>query len=484
MTDRESPPPQSLEAEMGALGSMMLDDIVRAEILENITAIDFYTPAHCIIFSAIAKLHNDGKPVDFVLVRDELKKRGKIDEVGGVVYLVQLGESTPSAANGVYYARILKEKTAKRATITEIDVLSRAAWSNEPLDGQLPRTIEALSDILDNQSTEPTTICAANVKIEPVQWLWQDRYAIGKVNLLAGDPGVGKSYLSLAIAAHVSVGRNWPTGEYVMAADVMILSLEDTIEDTIVPRLMAQKADLDRIHLIQSEVIYKKKGRPFNLVGDHLTLRRELAKFPETRLLIVDTIGAAMGHGENNKYTDVQQVMAPLKALAHEFNVCVIAITHMNKGSGTNAAYRVHGSVANVAAPRAVWLVLKDPNDPTGERRLMMLEKTNLAPDKNIGQAFRIGANGVVEMESEPVSGTASEILVQTADLQKPGIRSDEIAFLREELKGGQLLQSEVKKLAEEAGLEWWKVQKAMGPAGVESNQDGWHGPFYWSLTK
>jgi len=123
-------PPQSLEAEMGLLGSMALDRDVIGEVLQEVRGEHFYRPDHRLIFEVLLSLYEANKPVDLVLLRDELKRRGQLEQVGGVDYLVRLVESVPSAANGVYYARIVRDKGILRDLIRVTGELCNKAFED------------------------------------------------------------------------------------------------------------------------------------------------------------------------------------------------------------------------------------------------------------------------------------------------------------------------------------------------------------------
>ena len=169
-----------------------------------------------------------------------------------------------------------------------------------------------------------------------------------------GDPGLGKSVLSLDLAARVSTGAPWPhAAGRSDIGDVLILSAEDDPADTIVPRLMAVGADLNRIFILKGV----KKGdqvQYFSLAEDLLAL--EAALTSQTRLIIIDPISAYLGETDSHVNTSVRSVLAPLAELASKTGAAVLAISHLNKGQGA-AIYRVQGSIAFTAAARAVWAV-------------------------------------------------------------------------------------------------------------------------------
>lgn len=139
---------------------------------------------------------------------------------------------------------------------------------------------------------------ASDVKSENVQWLWPNRIPLGKLTIVAGDPGVGKSFLTLDIASRVSRGRSWPDGSCatVTPASVLLISAEDDAADTIVPRLEAAAADLGNIHIFDKLYYYAPEQDlditiPFSL-DSHLPQLRKLISKSYPKLVVIDPISA------------------------------------------------------------------------------------------------------------------------------------------------------------------------------------------------
>lgn len=260
----------------------------------------------------------------------------------------------------------------------------------------------------------------SDVVSRPVEWLWPGRFAIGKLTLIAGDPGLGKSFVTLDIAARISTGTPWPDrrAEPIPSGDVILLSAEDDLEDTIRPRLDAAGADPSRIVAIQGINFYDEEAdrttlKSFNLEVDLPALQSALEKTINPRAVVIDPITAFCGHADSHKNADIRGLLAPLSNLAAKYRVAVIAVTHLNKSGGVNALYRAMGSLAFVAAARAVWLVTKDAESPA--RRLMLAMKNNLGPDGS-GLAYSLmqtqpDGPAVVAWEPDPVTITANEAL-------------------------------------------------------------------------
>jgi len=227
---------------------------------------------------------------------------------------------------------------------------------------------------------------------KPIEWLWRGRIAVGKLSLLAGVPGQGKSFLTLDLASRVTTGQKWPDGNgEAPQGSVVILSCEDDTSDTIRPRVDAAGGDVNQIFLLQG----KKHGetradsqngsnvRDIDLENDLDVIRKAVGAAKNCRLLIVDPISAYMGKTDSYKDSDVRRVLRPLGEMAAELHIAVIAIMHFKKGE-ESAINKVAGSIAFTAAARSVWTLIEDRNDPHHQRRLFLPIKNNLCKKKQI----------------------------------------------------------------------------------------------------
>jgi putative DNA primase/helicase len=252
-----------------------------------------------------------------------------------------------------------------------------------------PRQMSAPSDRRQT-IIPPRVVRLSDVRTRRLEWLWPERIPLGKLTLLAGDPGLGKSFLSLDIASRVSTGSAWPDNCQTSSipGSAVLLSAEDDLEDTVCPRLQAAGADLTKIVSLSAiRCAHNGLARPLSLARDLAAVRDAIASLPDCRLVVIDPISGYMGDADGNNNIDVRALLFPLAELAAERRLAVVAITHLNKKAVGKAIYRAMGSLAFVAAARAAWGVICDPDDES--RRLFMPLKHNLAP-KVKGLSFAI----------------------------------------------------------------------------------------------
>ncbi len=270
---------------------------------------------------------------------------------------------------------------------------------------------------------------AAAVVERPIEWLWPSRIPRGKLVLFVGPPGLGKSFASLYVVAQLSNGRSWPDGSANgIISDSIVFSAEDSIADTIVPRLIALEAERGHIILARRVREANEAGeinrRAFNLARDLPHLETTLDRNPNSKLVIVDPVSAFMSRVDTHKNAEVRSdVLDPLAELAERRGVTVLAVTHFNKGSGGNSLERVSGSVAFPAAARVVWGFARDPDDPG--RRLMLLGKNNLGPEIP-GLAFRIVGLENGRATIEWIAGEVEQKLDQVMAAERDQNRSDD----------------------------------------------------------
>ncbi|MDI1347248.1 MAG: AAA family ATPase [Pseudolabrys sp.] len=330
---------------------------------------------------------------------------------------------------------------------------------------------------------------ASDVQPQKIQWLWPNRFAVGKFSLIAGNPGLGKSQLTVHMAAQVTVGGRWPNGEgQASYGSVIILSAEDDAADTLVPRLIAAGADISRVHIV--EAIKEPKGtgsleRQFNLADDVQSLCDAIDEIGDVKLVIIDPVTAYLGNGksvDSHKNAEVRSALAPLQARAAKLGFAAVGVSHLNKGGGSEALMRVLGSLAFVAAARVAFLVVNN----TGNERALFIPMKNNIGVKRPGLAFRVVsktiADGIetstIEWDHDEVTASADEALAAAAGHEgekETGQSSvpEAMNFLRDVLTDGAVSAKEVQHRAKEAGITKATLRRAQKALDVKARHRG-----------
>jgi len=238
---------------------------------------------------------------------------------------------------------------------------------------------------------------ASHYDMQAVEWIWKYRIAKGALNLLAGLPDKGKGLTWSDIVAHVTRGSEWPAGEgHAPRGNAIVLTAEDDITRTVVPRLVAAGADLDRVEIVEMAHNPDGSERMFNLVTDLPALKAKIDEVGEVVLVIIDPVSAYLGVGKiaGGSSTDVRGVLSPLTKLAEDKQAAILAVMHFNKKADiTNAVLRIADSLAYAAAARSVYITVEDPENEGAF--FFVKAKGNLAPMSVPALRYTISARQV-----------------------------------------------------------------------------------------
>jgi hypothetical protein len=374
-----------------------------------------------------------------------------------------------------------------------------------------PRPLIGSSDIpsIDLSGLTPTskartkTPAKANVKRsvsllqgsqiveEPVSWLWDGYLPQGKLTLLAGAGGTGKSTLAFNIAATITTAGAWPDGtRCTTPGNVLIWSSEDDPADTIKPRLMAVGADANRYGIIAGVVDENGQKDAFDAARDMDSLREAVAKIGGVSLLIIDPIVTAV-QGDLNMANDVRRGLQPVVDFAAECNCAVIGITHFSKSSqGKNSAERVIGSQAFAALARMVLVAAKEEES---DRRVFTRAKSNNSIDTG-GFSYTIEAltlhRGIVATRvvwGEALEGSSRSILANVE-----GEVSDDSTqlgkaqrFLLDSLAHGPAPSKELMEHARELhGISANTLRRAKEELAITARKAGLSQGWLWQLPQ
>ena len=443
---------------------------------------------------AVAKAMRERYPAAaLVILADLVKATGEPDPhaieaaraVGGLLAIPTFGANRPEKATDFNDMAALHGMEAVKQAIASASALSRAdvqpGAGNAP-EGDHARTVDLIR--------------GSDVKPEAVSWLWGGWLAAGKMHILGGAPGTGKTTISLALAATVTTAGRWPDGSRSPIGNVVMWSGEDDPADTLVPRLAISGADLSRVYFI-ADVREGNEQRSFDPARDMEVLKRKLAEIGDVRLLIVDPIVSAIA-GDSHKNAEVRRGLQPLADLAASMRCALLGITHFSKGTGgRDPVERLTGSLAFGALARVVLVAAKHQEEGDDGRtvRLFIRAKSNIGPDDggfeyDLQQGELKAHPGIFASSvlwGDAVEGAARELLAMadaTGEDGEGGTLADAKRFLSDLLADGPMTTKAIKVDADGAGYSWATIRRAQKALGIEASKAGMKGGWEWALSR
>jgi hypothetical protein len=328
----------------------------------------------------------------------------------------------------------------------------------------------------------------SGVQPEAISWLWPGYFARGKLHVIDGDPGLGKSTMTLDLAARVTTGKPWPDESAgTRPGGVLLVSAEDGLADTIRPRLDAAGADVDRVYALTGIAIPQATGeideRMPSLPNDIARMEDIIGEYGIT-LVVIDPLMAYLGPDINSyKDQDVRRALAPLARVAENTSCAVGMVRHLNKAAGASVLYRGGGSIGIVGAARFGFTVGRDPEDPT--RRVLANSKVNLAIEP-ASLGFRlVDAAGAGRVEWEGIVTHTAEDLLRGDGDEDRSERDAAADWLRHYLinGGGEAGAAEIFKEGRKLGFEKHTLQRARKRAGARTRKSAYARGWVWELA-
>ncbi len=403
---REKLPPQNLEAEMAVLGSMMIEDEAISLGIELLTPEAFYKDAHRKIFQAMIVLFNQNKAIDLVTLADTLYKEGTMDAVGGPGYLASLSTAVPTAANILYYARIVKEKYILRHLITNATQIVKDCYdTTEDVEGLLDRAEKTVFEIASKKFSGAVVPIKEIVRnqIEIIDRLYQRKEHITGIAtgfhefdtqtaglqpsdliVIAARPSMGKSAFMTCIAEHAGM---------ILKVPVAMFSLEMSKEQ-LIQRMLCSRARVDA-HKVRTGFLAQSDWPALTSAAAKLSeapifiddtpgltvlelkakARRLKAQF-DIKMVIVDYLQLMQGGANSeSRQQEISEISRSLKALARELHVPVIAISQLSRAVESRNDHRPQLSDLRESgaieqdADMVVLLLREEYYNPTEENR-------------------------------------------------------------------------------------------------------------------
>lgn len=322
---------------------------------------------------------------------------------------------------------------------------------------------------MEENKTELKLIQMSEIEAEEVSWLWFPFIPYGKLTIIQGDPGDGKTTMVLNLAAKLSRGESLDDGMNCSEPVIIIYqTAEDGLADTVKPRLESAGADCTRIMVID------ESDKSLSMADERI---EEALKTTNAKLLILDPIQAYLGGGmDMNRANEARDMTKRLGALAEKYKCAIVLIGHMNKAGGTKAAYRGIGSIDFYAVARSVLLVGRIEGEP--DKRAMVQIKNNLAAFGH-SKAFELSEDGFRWIGDYEI--TADEVLGGIA----PKVNKQDRAttLLKELAENHRMLPSkEIEEAAREENISKRTLENAKHELGIKAKKmnDVW----YWVLRE
>jgi hypothetical protein len=340
-----------------------------------------------------------------------------------------------------------------------------------------------------------TTISASSIKPEAITWLWPERFPLGKMSLISGKPDNGKSQVTLDIIARTTTGSDWPDGSKntLGPRDVLLAVAEDDLADTVIPRLKAAGADLNRIEFlnrVRTQEFDEKDGkksevRRLQLSEDVKKLRMAIEANPKIALVVVDTMTSYFGDVNANADQDIRPVMDALAKAFGDCGACFLGIIHHNKKSDVDALQAILGASSVAGAVRSAYSCSRDPENE--DEFYFTLVKGNLTK-KRTGMKYKMAEKTIdgitapyIEWagETNEDANSVMALVKESRNSKNQGVDKARL-FIPMALENGPRPARELYSMAEAEGISNDQMRRAKDQLGVKvtKQKDGW----YWSL--
>jgi predicted ATP-dependent serine protease len=311
----------------------------------------------------------------------------------------------------------------------------------------------------------------SSITEKKVDWLWYPYIPYGKISILQGDPGCGKSTFIMELISCVTTGKVFPNGQTIKPHNVIYQCSEDGISDTIKPRLTAAGANCNRVAYINEEM--------FGLTLDDEIVRNTIIKF-KAKLLVVDPLQAYLGDADLSNASSIRRILRRLGLWASQYDCAIVLVGHLNKRSSLKELYRGLGSIDVAAAARSVLQI--DVDEDNNTNRVVRHVKSSLAPKGN-EMYFHITDQGSIAWDS--VCESTFPACGEMED-REPTIKTEKqwkaALIIKEMLEKEPIESADIIKRMNELKISKRTAMKVKQILGIESRKIGQK--WYWSLPE
>lgn len=356
-------PPQNIEAEKAVLGAVFLSSDALVESMEYVQPEDFYKRAHQIIFEKMIAINDQDKPVDPLTMQEELNKTNQVDDIGGIKYIVELAQAVPTAANVVYYAKIVREKAITRRLIkAATEIVTKSYAGDEDVTDLVDNAERSIMNVSETQNQEGFKDIKDVLKgtFEEIDRLSQQESTVTGIStgypeldkmttglhedelvIIAARPAVGKTAFALNIAQNVGTQND---------KTVALFSLEMSAE-SLVNRMLCAEGSIDANHLRTGQLseeewrnlvvamgslsktsIFIDDAAGIKVAEIRAKCRRLAKEKGNLGLIVIDYLQLIEGTNHENRQQEVSDISRQLKKLAKELSVPVIALSQLSRG--------------------------------------------------------------------------------------------------------------------------------------------------------
>ena len=357
-------PPQNIEAEQAVLGAMLISKEAIAEAAQILNPVDFYREAHRIVYEAMLDLSNKNQAVDNLTVIEQLNKAGLLEKVGGIAFVTALANTVPTAANVIFYAKIVKEKSLMRRLINTATAIATMGYEDsEDADTIMDKAEKMILEIAANRKTSDFTPIKQIVidTFSKIEGLYESKGGLTGLStgfkdldhlttglqpsdliLVAARPSMGKTAFTLNIASHVAIKENKPVAFFSLEMSKEQLMQRMLCAEGLIESQRLRVGDLDEQDwqkLIAAADKFSKAplyidDTPGISIMELRSKARRLQQEKGLSLILIDYLQLMQGRnnkGSDNRQQEISEISRSLKSLARELNVPVIALSQLSR---------------------------------------------------------------------------------------------------------------------------------------------------------